>query len=217
MQVGTGDHLKEEECTLVPASHSTSPDEILLNPNVFTEFKLAGNQEVIRIHIAVFPMVYGFDIMISSSATIRKLLQMKHWSGKLVLILLIQFFQSSLKTFAHLMSHQWMVKHQLMHSMLMELIFVILEKYVQLSKSVVYCNLCTKYRYMFDHQVANMVKHLPHLWDICSLEIIVRSTKHFLKVFFYTMLATFLSLRRKCILYEYVFIMSQEYNLKFLV
>lgn len=27
-----------------------------------------------------------------------------------------------------------------------------------------------------------MVKHLPHLWDMCSTEIVVRSTKHILKV-----------------------------------
>ena len=34
----------------------------------------------------------------------------------------------------------------------------------------------------FVPQVANMTKHLPHLWDLCTTEIIVRSTKHILKV-----------------------------------
>lgn len=27
-----------------------------------------------------------------------------------------------------------------------------------------------------------MTKHLPHLWDLCTTEIIVRSAKHILKV-----------------------------------
>lgn len=33
-------------------------------------------------------------------------------------------------------------------------------------------------------QVANKVKHLPHLWDLCLNEITVRSAKHILKVIF---------------------------------
>lgn len=31
-------------------------------------------------------------------------------------------------------------------------------------------------------QVAEGTKHLPHLWDLCSNEIVVRSAKHVLKV-----------------------------------
>ena len=31
-------------------------------------------------------------------------------------------------------------------------------------------------------QIANGVKHLPHLWDLCLNEITVRSAKHILKV-----------------------------------
>ena len=31
-------------------------------------------------------------------------------------------------------------------------------------------------------QVAEGTKHLPHLWDLCSNEIAVRSAKHILKV-----------------------------------
>ena len=31
-------------------------------------------------------------------------------------------------------------------------------------------------------QVAEGTKHLPHLWDLCSNEIVVRSAKHILKV-----------------------------------
>jgi hypothetical protein len=31
-------------------------------------------------------------------------------------------------------------------------------------------------------QVADRTKHLPHLWDLCSNEIVVRSAKHILKV-----------------------------------
>jgi hypothetical protein len=31
-------------------------------------------------------------------------------------------------------------------------------------------------------QVADGTKHLPHLWDLCSNEIVVRSAKHILKV-----------------------------------
>lgn len=31
-------------------------------------------------------------------------------------------------------------------------------------------------------QVAEGTKHLPHLWDLCSNEIAVRSSKHILKV-----------------------------------
>lgn len=31
-------------------------------------------------------------------------------------------------------------------------------------------------------QVADGTKHLPHLWDLCTNEIVVRSAKHILKV-----------------------------------
>lgn len=31
-------------------------------------------------------------------------------------------------------------------------------------------------------QVADGTRHLPHLWDLCSNEIVVRSAKHILKV-----------------------------------
>lgn len=34
----------------------------------------------------------------------------------------------------------------------------------------------------FNFQVADGTKHLPHLWDLCSNEIIVRCAKHILKV-----------------------------------
>lgn len=39
---------------------------------------------------------------------------------------------------------------------------------------------CTESQFI--PQVADMVKHLPHLWDICCTEIVVRSAKHILKV-----------------------------------
>lgn len=31
-------------------------------------------------------------------------------------------------------------------------------------------------------QIADMTKHLPHIWDLCAVEIVVRSAKHILKV-----------------------------------
>lgn len=34
----------------------------------------------------------------------------------------------------------------------------------------------------FIWQVADGTRHLPHLWDLCSNEIVVRSAKHILKV-----------------------------------
>lgn len=44
---------------------------------------------------------------------------------------------------------------------------------------------------LFFSQIAGMIKHLPHLWDLFSAEIIVRSSKHVVKVLF-------LSLMLKC-------------------
>ena len=35
-----------QECDSIPVESSDSCDELLFNPNVFTEFKLAGSQEV---------------------------------------------------------------------------------------------------------------------------------------------------------------------------
>lgn len=31
-------------------------------------------------------------------------------------------------------------------------------------------------------QVAEGTRHMPHLWDLCSNEIVVRSAKHIVKV-----------------------------------
>lgn len=47
--------------------------------------------------------------------------------------------------------------------------------------------ICHSYVVNYSHfvtQVAEMTKHLPHLRDICTNEIIVRSAKHILKVIF---------------------------------
>ncbi|XP_042414071.1 clustered mitochondria protein-like [Zingiber officinale] len=129
--VGTGDHLKEEECTLAPVSHSISPDEILLNPNVFTEFILAGNQEEI----------------VADEALVRKA------STYLVDIVLPKFVEDLCSLDVSPMDGQTLADTLHAHGI--------------------------NIRYL--GKVANMVKHLPHLLDICSLEIIVRSTKHFLK------------------------------------
>ncbi|KAG6494254.1 hypothetical protein ZIOFF_049274 [Zingiber officinale] len=134
--VGTGDHLKEEECTLAPVSHSISPDEILLNPNVFTEFILAGNQEEI----------------VADEALVRKA------STYLVDIVLPKFVEDLCSLDVSPMDGQTLADTLHAHGI--------------------------NIRYL--GKVANMVKHLPHLLDICSLEIIVRSTKHFLKEYPYS-------------------------------
>lgn len=41
---------------------------------------------------------------------------------------------------------------------------------------------CFNNKFEFNCQIANDIKHLPHLWDIFTTEIIVRSAKHIIKV-----------------------------------
>ncbi|KAK9283136.1 hypothetical protein L1049_011367 [Liquidambar formosana] len=111
-----------QECVSAPSEGTESCEEIHFNPNVFTEFKLAGSQEEI--------------------ATDEENMLC---------------FQSLYKIFARLKFHPWMAKHLLKHSMPME------------------------FNVRYIGQVAGRTKHLPHLWDLCSNEIVVRSAKHILK------------------------------------
>lgn len=38
-------------------------------------------------------------------------------------------------------------------------------------------------RWLGDFQVAKMVEHLPHIWGLTVVEMVVRATKHVLKVY----------------------------------
>ncbi|XP_064959485.1 clustered mitochondria protein-like isoform X2 [Musa acuminata AAA Group] len=125
-------HIKaDEECASAPSVHSISSEEILLNPNVFTEFKLAGNPEEIA----------------ADEAIVRKA------GSHLVDVVLPKFVQDLCSLEVSPMDGKTLADAFHAHGI--------------------------NIRYL--GKVANMVKHLPHLWDMCSTEIVVRSTKHILK------------------------------------
>ncbi|URE31156.1 hypothetical protein MUK42_16295 [Musa troglodytarum] len=121
----------DEECAPAPFVHGISSDKILLNPNVFTDFKMAGDQEEINADESVVRKAgsYLVDVVIPKCVQDLCTLEISPMDG--------QTLADALH--AHGINIRYLGK------------------------------------------VANMVKHLPHLWDICSTEIVVRSTKHILK------------------------------------
>ncbi|WOL17203.1 clustered mitochondria protein-like [Canna indica] len=121
----------EEQSDLAPDGNNTAYKETFLNPNVFTEFKLAGNQEEIAADEAVVKKAGSFlvDVVIPKFVQDLCLLDISPMDGQTLVDAL----------HAHGINVRYIGK------------------------------------------VANMVKHLPHVWDMCSTEIIVRSAKHFLK------------------------------------
>ncbi|KAH8520022.1 hypothetical protein H0E87_001471 [Populus deltoides] len=120
-----------EESAPPPAGSSESLEEILFNPNVFTEFKLSGNPEEIAV----------------DEENVKKV------SSYLANTVLPKFVQDLCTLEVSPMDGQTLTEALHAHGI--------------------------NVRYM--GKVAEGTKHLPHLWDLCSNEIIVRSAKHLLK------------------------------------
>ncbi|KAE8038191.1 hypothetical protein FH972_010723 [Carpinus fangiana] len=112
-------------------AQTESYDEILFNPNVFTEFKLAGSQEEIA----------------ADEENVRK------GSSYLTDVVLPKFVQDLCTLEVSPMDGQTLTEALHAHGI--------------------------NVRYI--GKVADGTKHLPHLWDLCSNEIVVRSAKHILK------------------------------------
>ncbi|GMY22320.1 isoform 2 of clustered mitochondria protein [Fagus crenata] len=110
--------------------------EILFNPNVFTEFKLSGNQEA------------SLDLeIVEDEENVRKV------SSYLTNVVLPKFVQDLCTLEVSPMDGQTLTEALHAHGI--------------------------NVRYI--GKVADGTKHLPHLWDLCSNEIVVRSAKHILK------------------------------------
>uniref|UniRef100_A0A2N9H0C0 Clu domain-containing protein n=1 Tax=Fagus sylvatica TaxID=28930 RepID=A0A2N9H0C0_FAGSY len=111
-------------------------EEILFNPNVFTEFKLSGNQEA------------SLDLeIVEDEENVRKV------SSYLTNVVLPKFVQDLCTLEVSPMDGQTLTEALHAHGI--------------------------NVRYI--GKVADGTKHLPHLWDLCSNEIVVRSAKHILK------------------------------------
>ncbi|XP_019053360.1 PREDICTED: clustered mitochondria protein isoform X2 [Nelumbo nucifera] len=114
-----------------PSETGTLCEEILLNPNVFTEFKLAGSEEEIA----------------ADEEGVRKAgLYLKN-------VVLPKFVQDLCSLEVSPMDGQTLTEALHAHGI--------------------------NVRYI--GQIADMVKHLPHVWDLCLTEVIVRSAKHIAK------------------------------------
>ena len=72
-----GDDKSEESSAPTLEENINSNAEILFNPNVFTEYKLAGSPEVSLQNYSLLSLYQFDDILLFS--IIRKLLQMKSW------------------------------------------------------------------------------------------------------------------------------------------
>ncbi|XP_037496881.1 clustered mitochondria protein [Jatropha curcas] len=120
-----------EECASVPSVKTETNDEILFNPNVFTEFKLDGSPEEIA----------------KDEENVRKA------SSYLADTVLPKFIQDLCTLEVSPMDGQTLTEALHAHGI--------------------------NVRYI--GRVAEGTKHLPHLWDLCSNEIVVRSAKHILK------------------------------------
>uniref|UniRef100_A0A1D1Z9L5 Clustered mitochondria protein homolog n=1 Tax=Anthurium amnicola TaxID=1678845 RepID=A0A1D1Z9L5_9ARAE len=108
-----------------------SHKEIVLNPNVFTEFKLAGSEEEIA----------------ADEASVKKA------GSYLVDVVIPKFVKDLCNLEVSPMDGQTLTDALHAHGI--------------------------NIRYL--GRVAHMIKHVPHLWDMCTTEIIVRSAKHILK------------------------------------
>ncbi|VAI60168.1 unnamed protein product [Triticum turgidum subsp. durum] len=130
--VSAEEHDKSDESPAsTPAESNDSTAEILFNPNVFTEYKLAGSPEEIEADEALVKKVgsYLLDTVIP------------------------KFVQDLCSLDVSPMDGQTLT--DVLHSNGINV------------------------RYL--GKVAGMIKHLPHLWDLFSAEIIVRSAKHVVK------------------------------------
>ncbi|GMI95762.1 FRIENDLY MITOCHONDRIA, non responding to oxylipins 38 [Hibiscus trionum] len=119
------------QCASASVKSRETHEEILFNPNVFTEFKLAGSQEEIE----------------ADEENVRKA------SSYLLDVVLPKFIQDLCTLEVSPMDGQTLTEALHAHGI--------------------------NIRYIGN--VANGTKHLPHLWDLCSNEIVVRSAKHILK------------------------------------
>ncbi|OVA10333.1 Protein of unknown function DUF727 [Macleaya cordata] len=119
------------EVDSAPAENGVLSEEILLNPNVFTEFKLAGSQEELA----------------ADEENVRK-------AGSFLKdVVLPKFVQDLCTLEVSPMDGQTLIEALHAHGI--------------------------NVRYI--GKVADMTKHLPHIWDLCAIEIVVRSAKHILK------------------------------------
>ncbi|KAJ0094576.1 hypothetical protein Patl1_17251 [Pistacia atlantica] len=116
-----------QECASTPIKSSESCEEIQFNPNVLTEFKLAGSQE---------------EIM-ADEENVRKV------SSYLANVVLPKFIQDLCTLEASPMDGQTLTEALHAHGI--------------------------NIRYI--GKVADGTKHLPHLWDLCSNEIVVQVRK----------------------------------------
>lgn len=113
------------------AESTESCEEMFFNPNVFTEFKLAGSPEEIA----------------ADEENVRKA------SSHLTDVVLPKFIQDLCTLEVSPMDGQTLTEALHAHGI--------------------------NVRYI--GKVADRTKHLPHLWELCSNEIVVRSAKHILK------------------------------------
>ncbi|KAK4285521.1 hypothetical protein QN277_002210 [Acacia crassicarpa] len=127
------EEMSEEvkEHTSASAEGSDSYEEIVFNPNVFTDFKLAGNPEEIA----------------ADEENARKV------SLYLTDVVLPKFIQDLCTLEVSPMDGQTLTEALHAHGI--------------------------NVRYL--GKVAEGTKHLPHLWDLCCNEIVVRSAKHIIK------------------------------------
>ncbi|XP_043691456.1 clustered mitochondria protein isoform X2 [Telopea speciosissima] len=120
-----------KESNSSPAESGALCEEVLLNPNVFTEFKLAGSQEETA----------------ADEENVRKV------GLYLTDVVLPKFVQDLCTLEVSPMDGQTLTEALHAHGI--------------------------NVRYI--GKVSNMTKHLPHIWDLCVGEIIVRSAKHIVK------------------------------------
>ncbi|XP_027340006.1 clustered mitochondria protein isoform X2 [Abrus precatorius] len=120
-----------KELVSAAAEVSDHSEDIVFNPNVFTEFKLAGSSEEIA----------------ADEDNVRKV------SQYLVDVVLPKFIQDLCTLEVSPMDGQTLTEALHAHGI--------------------------NVRYI--GKVAGGTKHLPHLWDLCNNEIVVRSAKHIIK------------------------------------
>ncbi|CAI8596196.1 unnamed protein product [Vicia faba] len=120
-----------KEHASAPSEVSVSKEDIVFNPNVFTEFKLAGSPEELA----------------ADEDNVRKVSQ--YLTG----VVLPKFVQDLCTLEVSPMDGQTFTEALHAHGI--------------------------NVRYI--GKVAEGTKHLPHLWDLCNNEIVVRSAKHVIK------------------------------------
>lgn len=76
---GDGDDKSEENSVRTHEENDNKSSEILFNPNVFTEYKLAGSPEVFRTTLCIINIhIYQFDNIVLFAIP-RKSPLMKSW------------------------------------------------------------------------------------------------------------------------------------------